>query len=808
MRYRNFDLCIWELAGDRYRLHAEGEGHGQAKEEVQIDAREPGLRAQLRRLAERDTDRTVLEALGTALFDRLFVGDVRRCFDRSYGDVAEDPSLGLRLRLRIEPAELAALPWELFFDRGFIATRVVSPVLRYVEAPRVERELRTRLPLRLLVVIPQRSRELPGADREKEIIAQALADLEREVEVTYLHDLHADGCVTWTRICECLAEREGGYHCLHFIGHGGFRAGRGSLLLDPEDGSDGVVPDEDFARLFTNHRAMKLVVLNACESATLSSSQPLAGCAARLVEQGVPAVVAMQYGIRDAAAVDFARSFYRSLFRSPERGRVDTAITQGRNVLAAKHAGQRELATPVLFMHTDNGVLFAPETGSPWRDLPFSTRARHTVEAAQEETGSASEVEHFRRWLRIAKLSVRSAFAAALLGFALLWVGALDYFALETGAEFVTMALGESVVASAFSDDLRVVTIDAGDLAGAEAGARIRGLRQREAAVVRQLAASGARAIALDTHFAVGGDGGFDSEPEAGRDLVAAIRDVRPTTAVVVGAKSLAGGELAVPKPLREAAGVGHLCPETKLGLARALPISVAKGDRRLPSLALAAYAAYRGGTILERVRETDGSEDDHAVVLLPEAPSVRFAASELDVPERDPGDCRVIEAGDRVALRFLRLTPLEVLREHTMTAEELAAPGGIGDAVRGKVVLVGILGVGDVVEDLAGTRPGVYWHAAALDNLLRDEEIRPLSDGLQLPIMLALAGAAAALRLRFRLRRALGRALAGVVVVLFVASVVYSYAAINLLINPAYHLVAFGVAWWWAGRAGERWLH
>lgn len=798
MEYRNFDLRVWEGEGDRYRLLAESEGHGEAAAEIRLDPEDPGLERQLRRLAERETDRAALEALGAELFDRLLAGDVGTLFQRSYGDVEGEEELGLRLRLRLGPPHVAALPWELLYsrsDRAFVATRVASPIVRYVEIPQVQRPLATPFPLRVLVAIPRGGAELPpvSAEEEKTILAKALGGLEADAEVTYLHERHAEKRVTWTGIREGLAE--GAYHCFHFIGHGGFHADRGHLALDGEDGEVDYVPDERFAQLFTNHRSMKLVVLNACESATLSTSRPLEGCAAKLVEKGVPAVVAMQYGVRDAAAVDFARSFYHSLFRSAERGRVDVAISQGRQVLAANHPGQRELATPVLFMHTASGVLFVPESGRLWRDLPFSRRSRHTLQAAQEATGSESEAARFRRRIAVAKRSVRVGFGVALLVFAGLWMSVLDLLALETGTEFLTMALGDALAAPGVSDELRVVTLDAGDLTRREK-------LERVAAVVRDLAAAGAAVVALDASFEVAADGGFAAEPAAGLELAAAIREARPTK-VVIGARALRERALAVPEPLRQVvAGAGHLCPETKLGLARSLPISVARGNARLPSFALAAYAAYRGG----RVLGTSASAEDLAVVLLPDGSSVHLAPSELEVPEEDPrGACEVIEAGDVVAHRFLRLTPPEILGERVTEAEEIGATGA--EDLRGKLVVVGLLGVGDVVEDLSGDRAGVFWQADAVNNLLRDVEIRPLSDWVQLPVLLLLAGGGAALRLRLRHRRLLGRTLAAAAVVAFFGVTVYAYGRFGILINPAYHLVALAFAWWLAGRTADTWL-
>jgi len=121
--------------------------------------------------------------------------------------------------------------------------------------------------------------------------------------------------------------------------------------------------------------------------------------------------------------------------------------------------------------------------------------------------------------------------------------------------------------------------------------------------------------------------------------------------------------------------------------------------------------------------------------------------------------------------------------------------------------VVVGLLGVGGVVEDLYGDRDDVFWQADAVDNLLRDERLRPLPDLAQLPILLLLAGCGAAMRLRFLRRRGLGRAVASAVVVAFLVLACYIYGQFDILINPAYHLAAFGFAWWLAGRTARTWL-
>ena len=55
------------------------------------------------------------ESFGLALFDALFCGEIRNRYDISQ-QIAKDQGKGLRLKLRIDPPELATIPWEFLFD--------------------------------------------------------------------------------------------------------------------------------------------------------------------------------------------------------------------------------------------------------------------------------------------------------------------------------------------------------------------------------------------------------------------------------------------------------------------------------------------------------------------------------------------------------------------------------------------------------------------------------------------------------------------------------------------------------------------
>ena len=76
-------------------------------------------------------------------------------------------------------------------------------------------------------------------------------------------------------------------------------------------------------------------------------TDPFAGVATTLVQLGVPAVVAMQFAISDAAAILFAEELYTNLIgrQTP----VDAAVSEARKAIYIEQ-GTVEWATPVLFM--------------------------------------------------------------------------------------------------------------------------------------------------------------------------------------------------------------------------------------------------------------------------------------------------------------------------------------------------------------------------------------------------------------------------------------------------------------------------
>jgi len=150
--------------------------------------------------------------------------------------------------------------------------------------------------------------------------------------------------------------RQGTYHIFHFIGHGGFdeRTQDGVLLLEDEARRGRRVSGHDLSMLLHNHRWLRLAILNACEGARTSRHDIFAGTAQSLVQQGMPAVIAMQFEITDQAAITFAEEFYTAL---ADGYPVDAAVVDARMAIFAD-GNDVEWGTPVLYMRSPDGRIF------------------------------------------------------------------------------------------------------------------------------------------------------------------------------------------------------------------------------------------------------------------------------------------------------------------------------------------------------------------------------------------------------------------------------------------------------------------
>lgn len=310
--YDDFELLVGNRVDKGYPITVVQSPAGEASVYSTFDSTDHTLQHMLTRLAEWDTNADFLTELGTLLFEILFVGDIGGLYHTSLNMVRAQRKR-LRIRLNIQPPEFAAIPWEYMYDpeeRNFLATAMDTAVVRYVSIPLPLRIQATKIkpPLRILIIIsnPADLHQLNYA-REKSLIEEALTEwiAQGHVQIQILE--HAVISEINQAIRSFLP------HVFHFVGHGLVQDEIAYVVLEDENHLAQLVDEQIFRNFFTNANDTRLVVLNACQTATLSSSLPLAGLAPRLLQQRLPSVVAMQYPIRDTLALVFVREFYRSL---------------------------------------------------------------------------------------------------------------------------------------------------------------------------------------------------------------------------------------------------------------------------------------------------------------------------------------------------------------------------------------------------------------------------------------------------------------------------------------------------------------
>ena len=101
---------------------------------------------------------------------------------------------------------------------------------------------------------------------------------------------------------------------------------------------------------------MRLVFLNACDTAQTAKSTDAYGIADVLVKAGVPAVVAMQTAVRDDYAILFAQQFYRGVAQGLL---LDDCVVDGRRAVWLKSGfSSFDWAIPVLTTRVSDGRLF------------------------------------------------------------------------------------------------------------------------------------------------------------------------------------------------------------------------------------------------------------------------------------------------------------------------------------------------------------------------------------------------------------------------------------------------------------------
>lgn len=351
------------------------------------------IRPLLQSIEDDETEVELLKKLGNILFNAIFDKNISNQF-AAVKTAAESAGRGVRLRLIFEEPQMAAIPWEFLYDEStntFLANDPKTALSRYIDVPLRRQDIKpASLPLKILLIIssPKNLDPLDSAGEEK-LIRKAL---EKHIN-TNMIEIDIINKATIDAIYQRLNENEDEepYNVLHFIGHGLFKNNKGLVALVDDNDRARLLDDESFANLFLGKRGLGLVILNSCEGAKTSSGQAFRGMAPRLVQRGIPAVIAMQYPIRDITAKIFAEEFYRSLARANP---VDEAVQSARNLISIKtRLDNRDFATPVLFMRAKDGVILNLREAQPPSASPQTPAVSPQPDKTEERKEAEKEIK-------------------------------------------------------------------------------------------------------------------------------------------------------------------------------------------------------------------------------------------------------------------------------------------------------------------------------------------------------------------------------------------------------------------------------
>ena len=333
------------------------------------------------------------EVLGAEIFLKLWESQARRTLRIQLPGASEEENL--------LAAALARVPWEIgrpSADQPTLGERnlLVRVVHDMAEPKSTPIELGPNESLRVLFVFAEARGSHPLAARRErqellELFEQEIYPKRRVVAHFLSHG------VTRERL-EAQIRENGGYHVVHWSGHGHLnllelaRAGGGSDRLSGKELLDlcgGLIPRLVF--LSACHSGDILRVKNWNDFLAVAQGQspgtkqgppaetkdiPLdrppgyTGTAHAMLQGGVPSVVAMRYAVGDEYARDLAVAFYRALLAYAQPQNAAAALTTARQSLLdpKKHAGGRydvcDHATPVLYGAEQPGLTL-PKGRSP-----------------------------------------------------------------------------------------------------------------------------------------------------------------------------------------------------------------------------------------------------------------------------------------------------------------------------------------------------------------------------------------------------------------------------------------------------------
>ncbi|MHC4559364.1 MAG: tetratricopeptide repeat protein [Planctomycetota bacterium] len=286
-----------------------------------------------------------LKEFGIKLYGRLFTPEIKKLWT----DYSQKSGfLILCIRISPEAKDLEALPWETLYEgEEFIAAGARTSLSRLPLDVKIQDELpAVPAPLRMLTLLASpldlKENKRLAIEREQEILLQAvntpsgqgklLLEFEDEAKLDFIE-----------------SSLEGGCQILHYSGHGIPPENGGGLLLEDAQGNKRPTAVSELLQVLKiAERDLRLAVISGCQTAKTLNISGFRNLARGLLDQNIPAVIAMQFSISDDAGLILAENLYPRLLEGQS---LDVALAASRRALLHNEDVriQADALAPVLF---------------------------------------------------------------------------------------------------------------------------------------------------------------------------------------------------------------------------------------------------------------------------------------------------------------------------------------------------------------------------------------------------------------------------------------------------------------------------
>jgi hypothetical protein len=313
------------------------------------------------------TDEEEYRVLGANLYDIVFNNRLGTVIRESWNK--EEQAFKVELGFGKGQNILPTFPWELLYcptefgkegSGDFLAQLPNLILTRRLTLDGTPRSLRIETPpVRILFVASGPT----GHEVEYESVLEAIQNLGSEmVEVNTLLPNVPGKLATWENFKTALKLKP---HAIHFLGHGKWDKERnaGTIVFMKDNNTEDPRTESEVANNLVGKTDVRLVFLQACESAQSDPYHAFSGAAQQLAQKGIPAVVGMQSKINHQLANLFAREFYEALAK---RLTVDAALQTARIKISetpADLAQRLGFGIPLLYIRKSD-PLFPPADAS------------------------------------------------------------------------------------------------------------------------------------------------------------------------------------------------------------------------------------------------------------------------------------------------------------------------------------------------------------------------------------------------------------------------------------------------------------